>query len=81
MLENLWTPREKHPKEFEDGDQYLVALRIKDGSKLYWEYSVITVRCDEDYFDCQCNGESWGWDWDCVEFYIKLSPNHLGMKI
>lgn len=69
-----WKPREQHPRLFYDGDQYLVALQVSyRGGPAYWEYAVIRVRCDEDYFSLELDGEPWGWEWEAVEFYIRLS--------
>lgn len=73
-----WKPREDHPELFFDGDQYLVALQCgRDGGPHYWEYSVVRIYCDEDYFQVDCNDEPWGWQWEDVEFYIRLSEFQL----
>lgn len=73
-----WKKREEHPKLFYDGDQYLVALQVGQGVGTYhWEYYVVRVRCDEDYFDVTLDGDSWGWSWEDVEFYIPLSEFRL----
>ena len=39
----------------------------------FYEYSVIVIRCDEDFFDIEtADGNDWGWDLDCVDFYVIL---------
>lgn len=69
-----WKRREDHPDSFTDGDQYLVAVAvIYHGGPAYWEYSVITIKCDEESFGIDCNDEPWGWGWDDAEHYIRLS--------
>ncbi len=61
---------------FEDGSQLLVAVPINDRHstkrKWYYEYSVVVVKCDEDFFDLECNDESWGWSIFDVDFYVLL---------
>lgn len=39
--------------------------------------SVVSVRCDEDYFSLECEDEPWGWSDEDVTFWIKLEdrPN------
>ena len=40
----------------------------------FYEYSVIVIRCDEDFFDIEtADGNDWGWDLDCIDFYVILS--------
>ena len=69
-----WKKREEHNGEFGDGDQYLVAVPVSTrGGAHYYEYSVITWDCDEEGAVAQCNGESWGWDWESVDFYIEMT--------
>ena len=60
-----------HCPEMYVGDHYLVAVRVRnsrDASKEWWEFSVITVT--EGGFDC--DGDSWGWDWSGVEWYVPV---------
>ena len=76
-----WTAREDHPELFEDGDQYLVAVRCgKNGGPYYLEYSVIRVHCDEGYFRITLDGDLWDCGWDDVEFYIPMSQFKLGAR-
>ena len=57
---------------FEDGDQLLVAVKTHETPASY-EYSVVSVHLDEDYFCIEhSDGSSWGWDWADVEFYIPM---------
>lgn len=78
-----WMHRKQHPDQFEDGSQYLVAVQIvSERTPPYeWEYSVITIKADEGRFDIECNGESWGWLWEDVEFYIPLRHVELASII
>lgn len=78
--------REDHPALFEDGDTYLVGLRANhsratekrsatpDG--VFWEWAVVTIRCDEDYFEVYEveTQEPWGWGWQDVEVWCRLTP-------
>jgi hypothetical protein len=58
---------------WEDGTQFLAAVPVGSPEKWDYEYSVVTVHCGEDYCDLECNGESWGWSLDDVDFFIVLS--------
>lgn len=78
--------REDHPELFEDGDTYLVGLRVNysratdkrsatpEGA--FWEWAVVTIRCDEDYFEVYEaeTQEPWGWVWEDVEVWCRLTP-------
>jgi hypothetical protein len=57
------------------GDHYLVAVRVvsDEGSREWWEFAVIAAT--EGGWDV--DGNSWGWSWDEVEWYVPvkfLSP-------
>ena len=65
-----------------DGTQLLVAVPVNNvirntlarGPDWYYEFSVIVIRCDEDFFDIEStDGDAWGWELDCVDFYVILS--------
>lgn len=61
-----------------DGTQILVAVPVSDARWTkrgwYYEYSVVVIRCDEDFFDIETpDGDAWGWDLDSVDFYVILS--------
>lgn len=58
---------------WEDGTQLLVAVPIVGDGNWYYEYNVIEIQCDEDYFNLECNGDPWGWLWEDIDFYIQLS--------
>lgn len=82
-----WQPAEHDnpPKCACDGDQFLVAVPVMwkigvrqhashdKNAKWFYEYSVVTFRCDEDYCRLECNGDAWGWEWSDVEWWMKLS--------
>lgn len=73
-----WKRREEHPELFENGDQYLVAVHCgPNGGPYRWEYAVVRVDCDEGRFALNVDGEPWGWEWDDVEFYARLSEFRL----
>ena len=61
-----------------DGDSFLVAVPVCNnatGKPNGWQYelSVITIRCDEDTFAVDSNGEPWGWSWEDIEWIIPVS--------
>lgn len=82
-----WQPadNEDAPEHYQDGDQFLVAVPVmwKSGmrqhashdknAKWFYEYSVVTVQCDEHFFGLTCNGEAWGWEWSDVEWWMNLT--------
>lgn len=80
-----WIKADSDTPNVFDGDQILVAVPVmcKSGARQhvshdenaqwFWEYSVLTITCDENYLGLLCNGEMFGWDWCDVEYYQKLS--------
>lgn len=48
------------------GDQFLVAIPLAKGG---YEFSVITA----EEGDWEIDGNSWGWSWDDVEYYIPIN--------
>jgi hypothetical protein len=65
-----------------DGTQIIVAVPVCHrvpasgpvGDDWCYEFSVVVIRCDEDFFDIETSdGDDWGWDLDCVDFYAILS--------
>ena len=77
-----WLPMDLK-RLWEDATQILVAVpvcsRIRNTRKRaeddwYYEFSVICIRCDEEYFECETSdGDAWGWDLHSVDWYIQLS--------
>lgn len=61
---------------FYDGDSVLVAVPVNNqfGGGWYYELSVITTHCDENYFSVDLDGLPWGWSWSDVEWFVRLSP-------
>lgn len=67
---------------WEDGTRLLVAVPIVGVTDWYYEYSVIEIKCDEDDFELECNGDPWGWSWEDIDFYIQLSgAKPLSMEV
>ena len=77
-----WQPMD--PKRlWNDCAQLLVAVpvnsrirnsRMRAVDDWFYEFSVIVIRCDEDFFDIEtADGDAWGWDLDSVDFYAILS--------
>jgi hypothetical protein len=68
-----------HPATtYEDQSQLLVAVpvcnRFSDG--WHYEYEVVTVCCDSDYFSLEdANGDAWGWSYDDIDFFAVLNGN------
>jgi len=67
-----WRPMDSK-LTWENGTQFLAAVPVGSPQKWSYEYSVVTVYCDDDYFDLDCNDEAWGWSLDDVDFFIVLS--------
>jgi hypothetical protein len=48
--------------------------RMRAVDDWFYEFSVVVIRCDEDFFDIETtDGDAWGWDLDSVDFYVILS--------
>lgn len=60
---------------WEDCTQILAAVPVIDRrtNRSYVEFSVVTIRCDEGYFNLECNGEPWGWDYSDIALFVFLS--------
>lgn len=75
-LATLGEWREMDAFTWEDGTQFLAAVPVESRfqkGKWSYEYSVVTVSCDEGYFRLLCYGETWEWSLDDVDFFIVLS--------
>lgn len=74
-----WTKNEPILEVY-DGDEYLVALKVRDTRKspteYYWEYHVAVIRVDEDTgasdMEDPYTGDDIGWTWDDVEYFIPI---------
>lgn len=55
-----------------DGEILLVAVPVCDDTDWHYEFSVITVNCDMDFFGVTCEGETWGWELDDVDWCIAI---------
>lgn len=61
-----------------DCDRLLVAVPVRDNrhsKEAGWSYeiSVVVIRCDEDFFAVELpGGESWGWDFGDIEWFVPL---------
>jgi len=73
-----WRKISDHPNKFFSGDNYLLAIKIKNNhNQIYeWEFVSIFIDCDEEYFELKQknNGviESYtDWDFFDFDYYIK----------
>lgn len=71
-----WKHIDEHPKEFMNGDEYLVAVPVSKNSSqnFRYEYHHLTVVADEEicYFN-DVNGDFWGaWAWEDIEYYAEV---------
>ena len=67
-----WLPMDLE-RGWEDGTQLLVAVPIDSKPKWIYELNVVTIKCDEHFFELKCNDEPWGWTMEDVDFFIVLS--------
>ena len=77
-----WRPMDTL-RRWNDCTQLLVAVpvqsrirnsRMRAVDDWFYEFSVVVIRCDEDFFDIvTADGDAWGWDLDSVDFYVILS--------
>lgn len=70
-------------EDFTNGDELLVAVGIcidkfgrhttlKKSDDWRYEFSIVTIEADEDYYRITLDGDSWGWERDDVEWYIRI---------
>jgi len=56
-----------------NGDQIIAAVPVVGRSDWHYELAVLTVRCDENYFEVPFDGESWGWELSEADFILRLN--------
>lgn len=69
-------------EQWENGDVILAAVPVYGPQRLSewcYEYSVVTIRCDEHYFRLEAEGELWEWELDSVDFWVPLNFKRLGV--
>lgn len=69
-----WAPI-KPDATYCDGEQWLMAVPVcNESARDGWDYelAVVTIRCDDDYFCVECEGDLWGWEIDDVDFGVRL---------
>lgn len=63
---------------WEDGSRLLAAVPIcgdvdDPNGKWYYEYAIVTIRCDEDCFEIEANGgDPWGWSLSDIDYLVVL---------
>jgi len=71
-----WLPVQA-AKEWYDGQEILAAVPICLNSskpELGWKYEfdVVTIECDDDYFACRVNGETWEWELLDADWFLPI---------
>lgn len=81
-----WRKRKEHDNGFYDGDTLLVAVAVCKDYKhpekgCQWEFHVIVITCDEDYFSLRRpDGESWyDWGWSDIEYFVPIKEVMEGL--
>lgn len=62
------------PKDvWEDGSVLLAAVPVVGPhGKTWWEFAVVTIVCDDDYFRLEVEGEEWGWNYSAIDLVIQI---------
>lgn len=68
-----WRPIDPQDERWENGTVLLVAVPIGTTDGWYYVYSVVTIRCDEDFFAVTCEDEPWGWYLSECDWYVVIS--------
>lgn len=66
----------KPDQVFYDGEQWLMAVPVRNRhtpGQWHYEFSIVTMCCDEEYFAMEVEGDPWGWELESVDFGIRLS--------
>lgn len=69
-----WKPMDLD-REWEDGQILLVAVPVRhDPQREPWQYEfdVVHINCDIDYFRLEVDGETWGWEIGDVDYYVEI---------
>lgn len=64
-------------REWNDGEVILAAVPVCDDSRkpgggFHYQLSVVTIRCDEDYFAVEEADEPWDWGLQDADFWLPL---------
>lgn len=65
----------KPDQVFYDGEQWLMAVPVRNRhtpSKWHYEFSIVTMCCDEEYLAMEVDGSPWGWELESVDFGVRL---------
>ena len=70
-----WQPMTE--KAWLSTDELLVAVPIKDQRPnpqhpWVYEFAVVQISCDEDYFEVNLDGEIWGWELSDCDYYVLI---------
>lgn len=61
---------------YEDGDEYLVAVGVCDrtdyATTWHYEFAVVTIKCDENYFRLECDDETWCWELEDIDAMVRI---------
>lgn len=60
--------------EWYDGTQLLVAVPVMyyNSTKWVYEFSIISLRCDEHLFEISCNDDGWGWELEDIDYFVEI---------
>ena len=58
---------------YHNGDLIMAAVPVVDRGDWHYEVFVLTVSCDENYFEVTLDGESWGWELSDADFILRLN--------
>jgi len=66
-----------HERLWGDGEQLIVAVPVchsSDEPERGWryEFDVVTIECDEDFFKVKCADEPWDWDLNDADYYVEI---------
>lgn len=72
-----WVANDNTKQLWGDGQELLVAVPVCTKAKYpdkgwHYEFSVVTIRCDEAYFSIECDGNSWGWHLSDADWFVMI---------
>jgi len=61
-------------REWSDGQTLLVAVPVRNGrgSDWHYEFSIVRIAIDVEYFRVLEADETWGWDLDDADYFVEV---------
>lgn len=71
-----WKPYEPGMEHY-DGQLLLCAVPVHNNRHMrkgqwVYEFSIVRIECDEHYLHLVVEGDRWGWELDCIDYFVEI---------